>query len=120
MVGAQYRQTGAIDCLTGVNLHAIYYAVGTAVEDDALYTGQRRQLGSGNVVGMNLGVYAQAADLAGNLRILLTAQIQNQNHILLHRFLLKIIMEYYLYPIMSLVRDAIENVRFCRIWAKIE
>ena len=73
-----------IDLLGRVDLHSVHDPVGPAVQDDAFYIGKRLELLQRDVVGMDLTVDPQRADLAGQTRILLTTQIQNNDHVLPH------------------------------------
>ncbi len=90
VVNGPEGQAAAVDGGGGVDLHAVHHPVDAAVEDDALHIGQSRQLGGGDVVGMNFGIDAHGADLTGKAGVFFTAQVQNQNHVLLHRILLQI------------------------------
>ena len=85
VIGQQDRNRGIVDLFGDVDLHAVHHAVGAAVENDALHVGERGQLLRRDVMGMDLTVHAKGTDLPGQSRVLLTAQIQNDDHVLLHR-----------------------------------
>ena len=88
MVHQQGGDVAVVDLLGHVDLHAVHHTVWAAVEDDALHIGQGLQLGQGDVMGVNLGVHSQGANLPGDLGVLLAAQVQYNNHILLHLILI--------------------------------
>ena len=58
---------------------SVHDAVLAAVQNDALYIGQGLQLLHGDVVGMDLAVYAQGADVPGKDRVLGAAQVKNDD-----------------------------------------
>ena len=84
MVYQQRRDIAVVDVLGHVNLHTIHHPVGAPVQDDTLDIGQGSQLGQRDVVGVYLTVHAKGTDFTGQSRIFLTAQIQNDDHILFH------------------------------------
>ena len=84
MVHQQHRNRRIIDLFCSVDLHAIYNTVGAAVQDNTLHIRQSSQLCCSDVMGIDLAVNTQSPDLTGQAGVLITAQIQNQNHVLLH------------------------------------
>ena len=84
MVHQEGGDITVVNLLRHINLNPVHHMVGAAVEDDALYVGQGLQLGQCNVVGVDFGVDPQRADLPGNFRVFLTAQVQYYNHVLFH------------------------------------
>ena len=80
----QKRQAAAIDIAARVDLHTVHHMVGAAVQNNPLYIGQRIQLRQCNIVGIDLTVHSQRANLPGKTRVFLAAQVQNHDHVLLH------------------------------------
>ena len=79
MVHQQGGDVTVINLLEHINLNAVHHPVGSAVQNDALHVGQGLQLLHGDVVGMNLAVYAQGADVPGKDRVLGAAQVKNDD-----------------------------------------
>ena len=88
MVDREDGEAEVVERRIDVHVHTVHAAILAAEEHDALHVRQRPELRGRDVVGVDLRVNAHGPDLTGHAGILLTAQVQNQNHILLHGFLL--------------------------------
>ena len=86
MISQMHRQAAVIDLLADVDGDAVHHTVHTAVQNDALDIGQRLQLLQRNIMGMDLTVDAQGADFSRESGVFITAQVENDDHILLHCF----------------------------------
>ena len=84
MIQQHHRHRQIVHIGGHVNLHTVHHTVGAAVQDHALYIGQCFQFFPADVMGMDLAVHAQGADLAGQAGIFLAAQVQDYDHILFH------------------------------------
>ena len=84
MVSRHHRKTSLIYLRQYVYGNAVHHMVGTAVDDDTLYIGQRLQFPCRNIMGINLAVNPHLPDVPGQLGILRASQIQNHYHILFH------------------------------------
>lgn len=85
MVRREYRRVQRVDGVGGRRWGApSTNAVLAAVEYDAADVGDLRERRGAQVVGVDLAVYAQRADLARELRVLFAAQIDDEYDVLLH------------------------------------
>ena len=84
MIHRQHGDAAAVKLRGDVHGDAVHHTVFSAVENHALHIGQRLQLLCRNIMGIDFAVYAQLANGPGQSGVLRAAQIQNDNHILLH------------------------------------
>ena len=88
VVHAEDGQAKVVD--GGVHFHrrAVHDAVLAAVQNDAGDARQRLEGRGGDVVGMDLAVHAQRADIARDLGALGAAEVKDGDHVVGHRLLL--------------------------------
>jgi len=89
VVNRDNGQAAIKDSGVDIDADAVNYAVHAAIEDNAAYAGKGLQLFGGDVMGIDLTVNAQFADLAGNAGILSAAQVKDSYHALNHRCILQ-------------------------------
>ena len=80
-----YGESCFVDFGEHVDFHTVDHMVGAAIDDYALHAGQCLQLSSGDVVRINLTVHAQCAYSSGYHSILVTTEVQDNNHVLFHK-----------------------------------
>ena len=85
MIRRNHRNAQRVQLGRHVDILAVHIAVPAAVEDDSAHIRQRLQRLGRDVMRVNFGVNAQRANLAGQLRVLLASQVEDDDHILLHR-----------------------------------
>jgi hypothetical protein len=83
----EYGDAEGFYVVTGKNLLAVDDVVLAVVEDDTLNVGQSREFVFGDVVGVDLAVYAKCSDNTGKARIVFAAKVENENHVLLHKLI---------------------------------
>ena len=84
MADGQHRQAAGVNFWRNVDGNAVHNAVRPAVEDHAPDVWQGGKLCRRDIVGINFTVYAQRADGAGGSGIFCAAEVQDDDHILLH------------------------------------
>ena len=88
VVHAENGQTKIVDSGIDLNGRAIDDAILAAVQNDAGNARQRLEGRWGDVVGMDLAVHAQGANLARDLGALGAAEVKDGDHVVDHRLFL--------------------------------
>ena len=85
MVDCERRHAASINRRRYVDRRAVYHAVRAAVQDHALDVRQRAEFLQGDVMRMDFAVHAERTDGARNGGVFCGTEVENDNHVLLHR-----------------------------------
>ena len=97
MAGCHNRDSNRIDSRIYIDGDTVDYIVRTTVDDDTFYIRKCFEFFNRNVVRIDFAIDTQRADCSCQHSVFMTAQIQDNNHILFHTILYFLLVLHYVY-----------------------